>query len=286
MLKFNEAKVDAGLSIEVLLQSLVTCLSLLWIMCLIVAHFIWAAERHENTEQFPTDHYNGLDAGLWWAVVTVTTVGYGDKFPVTFYGRMIGTMWALSGIILLGILNATLVSNLTVLDVPVTEYTMNDLQSTTSNYCMSNEIETPITGNVLSNLVRAPTLQACYDQLVAGAVAGVVYDAAVLHCFVHDQKVARETHILKIVDAPFTTAAAVFPSGQRARLLTETLKAHLSSAIVWSQDQPEFADITEKYHFSPAESDSEQITTDPQASFDLTLFIVALVMGVLYATGA
>ncbi|WP_194860482.1 MULTISPECIES: potassium channel family protein [unclassified Dietzia] len=47
---------------------------------------------------------------LWWAVVTVTTVGYGDIAPVTPTGRMIATGLMLAGIALLGVVTATLAS--------------------------------------------------------------------------------------------------------------------------------------------------------------------------------
>ena len=45
---------------------------------------------------------------LWWSWVTVTTVGYGDMFPVTFAGRIIATLLMLVGIGLFGGLTANL----------------------------------------------------------------------------------------------------------------------------------------------------------------------------------
>jgi voltage-gated potassium channel len=48
--------------------------------------------------------------GLWWAVVTVTTVGYGDHYPVTAFGQGIAVVLMLVGIGLIGVLTATVAS--------------------------------------------------------------------------------------------------------------------------------------------------------------------------------
>lgn len=45
---------------------------------------------------------------LWWAMTTVTTVGYGDHFPVTFEGRLIAAVLMLVGIALVGVVTAAL----------------------------------------------------------------------------------------------------------------------------------------------------------------------------------
>jgi voltage-gated potassium channel len=47
---------------------------------------------------------------LWWAIVTVTTVGYGDRFPVTEGGRIVAAILMLVGIGLIGTLTATVAS--------------------------------------------------------------------------------------------------------------------------------------------------------------------------------
>ena len=53
--------------------------------------------------------HNYPDA-LWWAIVTVTTVGYGDRFPVTGGGRTVAVILMLVGIGLIGVLTATVAS--------------------------------------------------------------------------------------------------------------------------------------------------------------------------------
>ena len=49
-------------------------------------------EHEKNPEQF-----GHLGDALWWSVVTFTTIGYGDKAPVTLLGQGIGSLFALLG---------------------------------------------------------------------------------------------------------------------------------------------------------------------------------------------
>jgi len=51
-----------------------------------------------------------LGRGLWWAIVTVTTVGYGDVVPQTLPGRLVGFLLMISGLIVLSLLTATVAS--------------------------------------------------------------------------------------------------------------------------------------------------------------------------------
>lgn len=52
----------------------------------------------------------GFGDAMWWAITTITTVGYGDRFPVTAAGRAVAVALMLCGIALLGVVTATLAS--------------------------------------------------------------------------------------------------------------------------------------------------------------------------------
>jgi voltage-gated potassium channel len=58
----------------------------------------------------PGANIRNFGDALWWAVVTVTTVGYGDKYPVSAGGRGVAVVLMLTGIGLVGVLSASVAS--------------------------------------------------------------------------------------------------------------------------------------------------------------------------------
>ena len=61
-------------------------------------------------ENAPGANIHTYPEALWWAIVTVTTVGYGDRFPVTGGGQCVAVVLMLVGIGLIGVLTATVAS--------------------------------------------------------------------------------------------------------------------------------------------------------------------------------
>jgi len=88
---------------------------------------IWYFERKKNREQF-SPGYKGIADGFWWSAVTMTTVGYGDKAPVTRAGRTIGFIWMFAAIIMISSLTAGIASALTVQSLDVKISSVEDLK--------------------------------------------------------------------------------------------------------------------------------------------------------------
>ena len=63
------------------------------------------AERHE-----PGASIRAFGQALWWALTTITTIGYGDTFPVSTEGRFIAALLMIGGVALIGVVTATLAS--------------------------------------------------------------------------------------------------------------------------------------------------------------------------------
>jgi polar amino acid transport system substrate-binding protein len=77
-------------------------------LLLVVGFFAWLAERRANPRDFEPEPARGLFSGFWWAAVTMTTVGYGDKVPKSFVGRLLGVFWMFYALILSAIIVAQL----------------------------------------------------------------------------------------------------------------------------------------------------------------------------------
>jgi polar amino acid transport system substrate-binding protein len=84
----------------------------LFSLLLLVGALFWLFEHRKNPE-FGGYRVHGVGRGLWLAVVTMTTVGYGDTAPRTLGGRFIATLWMLASLILVATLTGTVASLLT-----------------------------------------------------------------------------------------------------------------------------------------------------------------------------
>jgi len=78
------------------------------ILMLISSLLMYSAEHESQPEVF-----RNAFSGLWWAVATLTTVGYGDIYPVTALGRLVGAFIAFSGLAAVAIPTGIISSGLT-----------------------------------------------------------------------------------------------------------------------------------------------------------------------------
>ncbi|XP_056399286.1 potassium voltage-gated channel subfamily C member 1-like isoform X1 [Hyla sarda] len=82
---------------------------------LIFATMIYYAERigAEPGDITGSAHTNfkNIPIGFWWAVVTMTTLGYGDMYPVTWSGMLVGALCALAGVLTIAMPVPVIVNN-------------------------------------------------------------------------------------------------------------------------------------------------------------------------------
>ena len=74
-------------------RDLIGSMFVVGILLVMASLAIYAAEHDAQPQVF-----KNAFSGLWWAVATLTTVGYGDIYPITVLGRVFGALIALLGI--------------------------------------------------------------------------------------------------------------------------------------------------------------------------------------------
>jgi voltage-gated potassium channel len=80
--------------------------SLVTVILVVVSSYLILRFESRNAEA----NIESAGDALWWALVTVTTVGYGDRYPTTDAGRFLATLLILVGVALLGVLTSYLAS--------------------------------------------------------------------------------------------------------------------------------------------------------------------------------
>lgn len=78
-----------------------------------VGALLWLAERKKSPDQFPENPIDGIANGMWLAIVTMSTTGYGDKAPITVWGRILAGTWMIISIIFATSMIAGIASTLT-----------------------------------------------------------------------------------------------------------------------------------------------------------------------------
>jgi polar amino acid transport system substrate-binding protein len=102
-------------------------IGLLLLLSLIAGIIVWRLERRKNREMFGDGTAGGIDQGIWWAMVTMTTVGYGDKAPKTMGGRIVALIWMIFSIIFIACFTANITTSLTITELRGKVRDFNDL---------------------------------------------------------------------------------------------------------------------------------------------------------------
>ena len=152
-----------------------------------VGTLLWLAERKASPEQFPNDPARGIGNGMWCAIVTMSTTGYGDIAPVTTTGRIIAGSWMVVSILFATSMVAGIASTLTLTGMG---RTVIDSADKLPGKKVAVLADSPALGFVADNggmPVTMGNLDSCYAALKAKQVDAVVFDRPQLLYFLHAQ---------------------------------------------------------------------------------------------------
>ena len=91
--RYSDALTAIGEVFRSKAQQMIASIFFVFIILILASLLIYYAEHDAQPEQF-----GNAFSGLWWAVATLTTVGYGDIYPITPIGRILGAIIAILGI--------------------------------------------------------------------------------------------------------------------------------------------------------------------------------------------
>ncbi len=151
----------------------------LFLAMLFSAVGIYLFEHKKNREHFDEGWFKGIASGFWWAAVTLTTVGYGDKVPKSLGGRLIAFVWMFAGLFIIAAFTAAVTSALTLNQLRSRINSPNDLSrvkvatvegSTSADYLRSRHIM----------FAKHPDVDSALASLCSNECDAVVYDAPIL----------------------------------------------------------------------------------------------------------
>ena len=148
-----------------------------------VGTLLWLSERKASPEQFPHDAPRGIANGMWCAIVTMSTTGYGDIAPVTLAGRIIAGTWMVISFIFATSMIAGIASTLTLSGLGTVQVSSVEQFSNKRIAVLS---DSPAADFVLENRgknVTVNSLKEGYELLKDKEVEAIVFDRPQLMYF-------------------------------------------------------------------------------------------------------
>ena len=217
---------------------MLTIIAYLATLLFIVGTITWLVERKKNKENFHNDPIKGIASGIWWAAVTMTTVGYGDMTPKTLVGRLIALFWMFASLLLVSSIIAGVTSVLTMANLKqhkvtteadLTKVRVASVKDSVSDLYLKDKNVYPI---------YFKTVQEALVALEQKRVDAVVYDAALLKYLIK-KDYPKSLTVTKNIFKPQNYAIALETNS--------SLKEPINRALLKVTNSSEWIDIKHKY---------------------------------------
>lgn len=183
----------------------------------IFGNLIWLAERRKNTEQFPRHYFHGVGNGMWFGLVTLTTVGYGDRAPLSRSGRIIAGIWMVISLVAVSSITAGLASAFTLSLAEIAPSAIREKADLRGKKIAVVEGTTSLRWGKLYeiNAFLTKDLNGAIKILNQGKVEGIIFDEAPLRHYLKQNKKSK----LKLANFPLAiqTYGFVLPMGSPLR---------------------------------------------------------------------
>lgn len=149
---------------------------------------VWHFENKVNSTHFRKG-WKGIWDGLWWSVVTMTTVGYGDKAPQSRGGKIVALIWMFSGLLFISGITASVASSLTVGRLANESTDLNDFKDREVGTIAGSSSEQCLKDNFFKKVELYPNVQTGLDALIEEQLDAFIYDEPIVrHRILNDEK--------------------------------------------------------------------------------------------------
>ena len=210
---------------------------LLMMIIFIFGLIVWLVERKYNKEQF-SKGVKGLGDGIWWSAVTMTTVGYGDKAPVSPWGRIISVVWMFTAVIVISSFTAGIASSLTITQLETNIKGIDDLRKVRVG-TISNSASASFLQDYGINYKPYDNISEGLQDIDDGQINAFVYDEAILRYLIHDNKLNER---IIIIPSSYSKEYFSFASAN------EDLINKINPALIRKIESADWKDILEKYN--------------------------------------
>jgi len=203
----------------------------LLVVLAVVGTLFWVIERNRNPD-FSGRRVHGWGSGIWLSIVTMTTVGYGDKAPRTLSGRVLAAVWMFISIVLISIFTGTVTTLLTVERVGTRIEGAEDLDRGRVA-CITDSAGAQLLAERHEHCQGFPDLEQAIQALVDRRADALVHDRALLG-WALKQRPDLPMRILPGTLRPEYYAIAMPPNDPLRRPINQAIAEALDSER-WSQ---------------------------------------------------
>jgi len=206
---------------------------------LIFGFLEWYFERKHNKDEFGGG-IKGLWHGFWWSAVTMTTVGYGDKSPKTFGGRIVALVWMFTAIIIISGFTASIASSLTVTQIQSDSSALADFKEKKLGTVEASGTEEWLKDNFYNNVKSYKNSTLLIEALRNDEIDAVAYDRPLLQNILQSDTLSE----FSLPDIKYNPQYYAFGINQN---LPEELKRNISELILEQTESHDWKIVLSEY---------------------------------------